>query len=85
MTIHLDPEQEQIVALAIQAGLIHDVDDVVEAGLESIRRRLETRAAPTLEKDADGWLQQLHGWIGGHSHATPLLSDEAVSRDSIYG
>ena len=41
MTIHLSPEQESVVGQAIQAGLIDSPYDVVEAGVEAIRQRLE--------------------------------------------
>jgi Arc/MetJ-type ribon-helix-helix transcriptional regulator len=84
MTIHLSAEQEQVIEQAIQAGLIRDADDVVDVGLEMIRQRLE-RLASTTALDADQWSQQLHAWVHGHSASTPLLSDEAISRDSIYG
>jgi len=43
MTVHLKPEQEQVVGKAIQAGLIKTADDVVEVGVETIRQRLEAR------------------------------------------
>ncbi len=41
MTIHLNAEQERVIGQAIQAGVIRDVDDVVDVGLETIRQRLE--------------------------------------------
>jgi len=85
MTIHLNPEQEQVIGQAIQAGVIRDADDVVDVGLETIRQRLEARLASRATVDAEQWSQELHAWIHGHSASTPLLSDEAISRDSIYG
>jgi hypothetical protein len=30
------------------------------------------------------WARQFSSWAEGHDRTTPLLSDEAVSRDSIY-
>jgi hypothetical protein len=85
MTIQLTPEQEQVIAQAIEAGLIKAADDVVGVGVEAIRRRLEQRGAPVESKSADQWLQDLHNWVHSHTTTTPLLSDEAVNRDSIYG
>ena len=35
--------------------------------------------------DADDWFQELTAWIESHASDAPLLSDEAVERDSIYG
>ena len=43
MTIDLKPEQEQVVGRAIRAGLIRTPDDVLEVGVETIRKRLEAR------------------------------------------
>jgi Arc/MetJ-type ribon-helix-helix transcriptional regulator len=85
MTIHLNPEQERVIGQAIQAGVIHDADDVVDVGLETIRQRMEARQASKTAMDAEQWSQELHGWVRGHSSSTPLLSDQAISRDSIYG
>ena len=43
MTIQIRPEQERLIGQAIEAGLIDTADQVVEAGVESIRQRLEGR------------------------------------------
>ena len=85
MTIELTPEQEQVIGQAIQAGLIRTADDVVGFGVEAIQRRLEERRAPTNAKSAEQWLQEFQVWVHSHSTTTPLLSDEAIDRDSIYG
>ena len=85
MTIHLNPEQERVIGQAIQAGVIRDADDVVDVGLETIRQRLEARLASKAAMDAEQWAQEFHAWVHGHSASTPLLSDEAISRESIYG
>jgi hypothetical protein len=42
MTFALRPEQEQIVGEAIRAGLIENVDAVVDVGVETIRQRLKS-------------------------------------------
>jgi hypothetical protein len=85
MTIHLNPEQERVIGQAIDAGVIRDADDVVDVGLETIRQRLEAQTASNTGMAAEQWSQELHAWIHGHSVSTPLLSDEAIGRDSIYG
>jgi proteasome lid subunit RPN8/RPN11 len=85
MTIHLKPEQEQLIGRAIEAGLIQGPDDVLDVGVEAIRKRLEERAALRKPMDAEQWSREFHAWVHSHSTATPLLSDEAISRDSIYG
>lgn len=84
MTFQLNPEQERLVGEAIQAGLIRGVEDVVEAGVEAIRRRLEGRESNQAAADGDDWFRELAQW--SHSHAeTPLLGDEALDRGWIYG
>ena len=85
MTIQLNPEQEQIVGQAIRAGLIRAHDDVIEVGVAAIRQRLEARHALSGPPDAEEWLRELTAWSESHTTATPLLPDEAIDRDSIYG
>ena len=85
MTLEINPEQEQVVGRAIEAGLIQAADDVVELGIEAIRRRLEQSSESTRPGNADEWSREFHAWVRGHSTTTPLLSDDAISRDSIYG
>jgi hypothetical protein len=85
MTIHLNPEQERVIGQAIQAGVIRGAEDVLNVGLETIRQRLEARLVSRTAMDTEQWSRELHGWVHGHSSATPLLSDEAIGRDSIYG
>lgn len=85
MTIRLKPEQEQVIGRAIQAGLIKTADDVVDVGLETIQRRLEAQDSSPGSMSAEQWLQEFHSWVHSHPTTTPLLSDEAISRESIYG
>jgi proteasome lid subunit RPN8/RPN11 len=85
MTIQLTPEQEQVIGRAIQAGLIRTADDVVGVGVETIQRRLEEGRASVDPTSAEQWLQEFHTWVHGHPTTTPLLSDEAINRESIYG
>ena len=85
MAIQLNTEQEQLVGQAIHAGLIRVPDDVIGLGIETIRQRLEARKPATAKLAAEEWSRELHAWIQNHSTATPVLSDEAISRDSIYG
>ena len=35
--------------------------------------------------DAEEWSRELAAWSESHTRATPLLPDEALDRDSIYG
>lgn len=85
MAIQLNPEQDRVVGLAMRAGLVRSYDDVAEVGVVAIRQRLKARDAGSGTPDAKEWFLELTAWSGGHSIATPLLADEAVDRDSIYG
>ena len=85
MTIELSPEQERVIGRAIRAGLIRTAGDVVGVGVETIQRRLEERRTPANSTSAEQWLQEFHAWVHSHPTTTPLLSDEAIHRDSIYG
>jgi len=85
MTVELNQEQQRIIEKAIQAGLIRAAGDVVELGVEAIRQQLEARLVSGNAMGADEWSRQLHNWMRSHSTSTPLLSDDAISRESIYG
>ena len=85
MTIQLNPEEERLIGQAIQAGLIGKADDVVAVGVETIRRQLQSRVGSGSQLNTEQWLREFKAWVHGHSTTTPLLSDEAISRDSIYG
>jgi hypothetical protein len=85
MTIQLNPEQEQVIGQAIQAGLLASADDIIDVGIDAIRQRLQSRVEANAELNTEQWLQEFRAWVHSHSTTTPLLSDEAISRDSIYG
>lgn len=85
MTIRIKPEQEQVIEQAIQAGVIKTADDVLDVGVETIQRRLEARGASTASISPEQWLREFHTWVHSHPTTTPLLSDEAISREFIYG
>ena len=84
MTIQLTSEQEQVVGLAIDAGLIRSADEVVGVGIETIRRRLAQQRASVLAS-AEQWNEEFHHWVHTHPTDTPLLSDEVLRRESMYG
>lgn len=84
MTIELNPEQERIVGQAIRAGLIRAHEEVAEVGVATIRERLMARHGGPGQTDAEEWFRALTAWSESHS-TTPLLPEDAVDRDSIYG
>ena len=85
MTIQLTPEQERVVEQAIQAGLIAKAEDIVVPGVEAVRQRLEAHIEAEAPENREQRLRDFEEWVHSHSTTTTLLSDEAISRDSIYG
>ncbi len=85
MTIELNAEQQRVVDEALDAGVIHSADEVVEMGIDAVRERLEKRPAPRRTESAEQWLGRFEAWTTSHRTDTPLLSDEGISRDAIYG
>jgi hypothetical protein len=71
-----------LIGEAIEAGVIANADDVIEAGVDAIRQRLRAQA---VSANTEQWLREFKSWVHSHPTTTPLLSDEAISRDSIYG
>lgn len=51
MTIQLSPEDEQVILQAIEAGLIHDANEALDAALEDLRTILQSRVAPPSNPD----------------------------------
>ena len=84
MTIQLKPEQEKVIEQAILAGVIQTADEVVEAGVEKVRQELEERIAAPPPMTADEWIAKFREWAHSHPTDMPVLSDYAISRDSIY-
>lgn len=84
MAIELNPEQENVVAEAIRAGLIRDIEDVAEVGVAAIRQKLRSHRMLSVTDDVERWFQELTAWSESHK-PTPLLTDDAMGRDSIYG
>jgi len=82
MTIELKPEQAQTIDQAIRAGLIKSADEVIQAGLDALRNQLQVSRH---SENPEEWMRKFRAWAHSHPTTTPLLSDEAISRDFIYG
>jgi hypothetical protein len=81
VSIDLSPEKKAVLqaqararGLTIQQLLIELTDQL--APTSSIAHLQRTNPAE--------WAQKFHEWAESHDRTTPLLSDEAVSRESIY-
>jgi hypothetical protein len=79
VTLNLPPAVEQAVLAEAQAkGISLD---------ELVRDVLVSRQSPALaaeELPPDEWVRQFRAWAHSHPTDTPLLSEEAISRESIY-
>jgi hypothetical protein len=84
MVIALNSEQEQVVGQAIEAGLIEKAEDAVELGVGTIRRRLEIKTLRANKLSHEEWSKALHEFVNRDRPDAPLLSDEDISRESIY-
>ena len=80
MTITPKPEQERILTDAIAAGLIGSAEDALDIAVATLQSRLKVDGLQTDEE----WLKEFHEWMDSHSWQTVVLSDEAMSRESIY-
>jgi len=81
LTIELADEKAAVLKAQAEArGL------TVERWLEQIvEPYLQPVSIAHLQKtDPKEWARQFHEWAESHDRTTPLLSDEAVSRESIY-
>jgi hypothetical protein len=81
VTIELSEDQAAVLKVQAEAhGL------TVERWLEQIAAQLapSTSIAHLQQTNPKEWGRQFHQWAEGHDRTTPLLSDQAISRESIY-
>jgi hypothetical protein len=82
MTLVLEIPPERSAALQAQA---HARGLSVEEWPLELAEEQELESATHLQTtDPTEWARQFHEWAESHDRTTPLLSDEAVSRDGIY-
>ena len=80
VTLELKPEvEERIIAEARVRGL--SVEDYIQQELEAIVRIPQAHEQMPYEE----WLRMFNEWVSSHDYIkAPPLSDEAISRESIY-
>jgi hypothetical protein len=83
MTVMIELSEEQAAALKAQAEA-HGM--TVESWLQNIAAQpVQPASIAHLQKtNPKEWMRQFRAWAESHDRTTPLLSDEAVSRESIY-
>lgn len=84
MTIvfELRPEIEaRVIALAAAQGV--SVEEYIQSFLESLASLDEGHSYDSMT--AEQWAKEFEEWLDGHDYITaPPLTDEAISRESIY-
>ncbi len=80
VTLELKPEvEERIITEAKALGL--SVEDYIQQELEAKVRTPQ----PPEQMPYEEWLQKFNEWLNSHDYIkAPPLSDEAISRESIY-
>ncbi|MGO9259620.1 MAG: hypothetical protein ACLQU1_25405 [Bryobacteraceae bacterium] len=81
LTLELSPEREAALKAQAQARGMS-----VEEWLLQLADQLAPPAsiAHLQKTNPQEWMRQFRAWAESHDRTTPLLSDEAVSRESIY-
>ena len=83
MQVAIELTNEQVAALKMQA-------EAQGSTLKDWLQRMVEQSVPTdsvahLQKmNPQEWVRLFHTWAESHDRTTPLLSEEAVSRESIY-
>jgi hypothetical protein len=80
-----DDQPAALRAQAAAAGLTLEVWVKKLAALEASEEKpVEPPIAHLQRSNPREWAQQFRAWADGHDPALPLLSDAAMSRESIY-
>ena len=81
LTLELSPEREAALKAQAQARGM----SVEEWLLELTERAAPSTSIAHLQKtNPKEWARQFRAWADSHDPNTPVLSDEAMSRESIY-
>ena len=81
LTLELSPEREAALKAQAQARGM-----TVEEWLLELARQARPVAVRSLQDEltAEEWVRQFNAWVEGHDRTVAPLSDEAISRESIY-
>lgn len=76
--IELKPEQERILQDALRQGRFQSVEQALDEAIHSIVVAGGSVLSPAERAAA------YRAWAESHPRATPVLSDDAISRETIY-
>jgi len=80
MTIELKPEQERIPRDALRQGRFQSVEEALDEALHSIAG--SGGVIPVLSPAERA--AAFRSWAENHPRNTPVLSDQAIRRETIY-
>lgn len=87
LILELPDNTEAVLKARAQAEGVSAEDFAVQA-LHRVLKEQGGTPTPSIAQlqttDPDEWARQFHAWAEGHDRTTPLLSDEAISRENIY-
>jgi hypothetical protein len=81
VTIHLPPEKEAAFQAQAQARGLSLEQWMLEVADQSVHPVSVAHLQRTNPKE---WARYFDAWVNSHDPNTPVLSDEAMSRESIY-
>ena len=82
MNLTIELSDEKAAALKAQADAL---GLTVERWLQQLAEYVQPKSIAHLQRtNPKEWARQFHAWAESHDRTTPLLSDEAISRESIY-
>jgi hypothetical protein len=86
MSLTIDLPEHQIAALrakAASAGLTLDAW-FSKLATEAPQKKSGPSIAHLQKSNPEAWARQFRAWADGHDPRLPVLSDQAMNRDSIY-
>jgi hypothetical protein len=78
MTIELKPDQERILQDALRQGRFQSLEQALDEALHAIVVTGASALSPVERAAA------YRAWAESHPRTTPALSDDAISRETIY-
>jgi len=81
ITIHLPPEKETAFKAQAQARGLSLEQWILEVADQSVQ---PVSIAHLQKTNPQEWARHFDDWVDSHDPNTPVLSDEAMSRESIY-
>jgi hypothetical protein len=81
VTLNLPPEREEALRRRAEACGV-TVEQLLDRYIEQLAPSKSIAHLQT-ENPAE-WIRQVRAWTESHDRTTPLLSDEDISRESIY-